>query len=395
MGSFLVNFHVRGATREAVQEALEEVVEGAAWVAGPLADWVSFWDEESSTQNTDRIQEVAQRVSKSLKAVVVAFMVHDSDVLFYWLFDRGKQRDSFNSWPDYFDETADEASPGDCDVFIQYCLPGTDRDELAPLLGSTSGASEDKSAGRQFVFEEERLQKLAKMLGISENAVFADYGNIDPETCEEELGVECIGIGSAGESGRPGPSASMPGWSAESAKQVFAAFGGSAIFDRLIARGASQQEISEAMRELVEIGKSAINGTPESIRELVRSSNVDVKGDQGAVMMRFAAQGGNVKCIRTLAELGADPRRVYPGAGTLLHIALLNPSVELMQTLIDLGIDPQTTNDAGQTPLAALGEHLQRTNLALGQLHGEAAKLWAERIQTWEAAEKFLAGKTK
>src|SRR5262245_19890517 len=187
MGTFLVNFHARTPLTKQAQKAIERVVE-RGWIANSGDGWFSFWDEEASQQSEERIESVAERVSKSLSAKVIAFLVHDSDIFCYWLYDSGRQIDKYNSHPHYWgDESIDAAAlRADCGALAKLCVPGKAVADLEHLLRQT----ED---GGDFVFAEERLQQLGPLLGINEEILMSDFGSIGVDVDPDEFGVVAIG----------------------------------------------------------------------------------------------------------------------------------------------------------------------------------------------------------
>ena len=196
MGAFLVNFHVRTDSSDEVRESLESL-ESSGWIAGPHQGWVSFWDEQASRQDTDRIEHLAAKVSQSTRRPLIAFMVHDSDVFCYWLYENGRQLDEFNSYPRYWgDEQIDEAAlAADADTLVKFCRPGTTAGQLRELLKQTTAADLGAEIEPAFVFAEECLMKLADLLGLREDAAMADYEQMDSEGSAEELGAEWVGSG--------------------------------------------------------------------------------------------------------------------------------------------------------------------------------------------------------
>ncbi|HEV3116128.1 MAG TPA: hypothetical protein VGY58_03695, partial [Gemmataceae bacterium] len=105
MGSFIVNINVRTDQRQAVERELRSLKPAAAWVTGAANGWITVYEEQTSTQDDRWIRELTERVSAGVHVPAIAFLVHDSDVLCYWLFDDGRLLDEFNSCPDYFDDS--------------------------------------------------------------------------------------------------------------------------------------------------------------------------------------------------------------------------------------------------------------------------------------------------
>jgi len=166
MGSFITNLHVRCADRHAVIAALRSLDAVPAYVRGSSeTTWTSIFPDAAGHDEAV-LPEMARALSKALQLPVIAFIVHDSDILRYWLCDGGEELDRYNSAPGYFTDE-DEATPpegGNPAVLTAYCLPGPSRDRLLRLLNS-----------EDFVFAEDRLAELAKILGIPERPAVDSY----------------------------------------------------------------------------------------------------------------------------------------------------------------------------------------------------------------------------
>lgn len=134
MGSFVTNLHVRDADRDAVMEALRSLDLVPAYVRGsPETPWTSIFPE-AGYQDDAALPEMARALSKALKRPVIAFIVHDSDIFLYWLCDDGKELDRYNSAPDYFAGQMTPPEGGNPDMLKVYCQPGTTTDHLLRLL---------------------------------------------------------------------------------------------------------------------------------------------------------------------------------------------------------------------------------------------------------------------
>src|SRR2546425_9700041 len=86
---------------------LRNLINTRAYVSSPRGGWVSVYEERTSLQDDEEIVRLARELSSHLEKPVIGFLVHDSDVLRYWLFEAGQLRDQFDSLPDYF-QPADE-----------------------------------------------------------------------------------------------------------------------------------------------------------------------------------------------------------------------------------------------------------------------------------------------
>src|SRR5262245_14091137 len=120
MGNFYVNFTTRGPDQASVAKSLRSAKRKA--IVGPSLDALTvFYDEQSDTQDDSEIRAVGETTSRDLNAPVLAVLNHDDDILAYWLFDKGKLVDEYNSCPGYFGDGDDTPSGGDaeklCDAF--------------------------------------------------------------------------------------------------------------------------------------------------------------------------------------------------------------------------------------------------------------------------------------
>ena len=99
MGSFYVNYTVRSADQAAVVKSLK----GRSAYVTPVKDGaLVVTDEAAEEQDPDKVREVGELLSKSLKTPVLAVLNHDDDMLWLGLFENGRLADEYNSWPDYF-----------------------------------------------------------------------------------------------------------------------------------------------------------------------------------------------------------------------------------------------------------------------------------------------------
>lgn len=156
MGTFLWSVHVKtddpGAVRAAVKAAAGRRAREVR-ITGPDNGWVT------ASTDTTALHDAATSIASKLKAEhAIAFHLHDSDVLFYWYFRRGKLADEYNSCPDYFAKPSrkDLAAVGKPAAF-------------AGLLDKRAQARWKKLLSRttDYVFQDERLVPMLKLLGIT------------------------------------------------------------------------------------------------------------------------------------------------------------------------------------------------------------------------------------
>lgn len=399
MGAFLVNFHVRTDSSERVCEALREAPVEHGWMAAGGEGWVSFWDEAASTQNADRIESLAGHVSDALQAPVIAFLVHDSDILCYWLYDAGKLLDQYNSCPGYWDEMisgddltedlADEASlAADCEVLARYCLAGTDPRRLEELLAQWTRAAMESGEMGKFVFEDERLRQLAQFLGLDQRVVSTDYGDFDRELSPDD--IEAVWVG-AGEPPERGLSPAGGGWTVTLPPTPLydAAIGDdTATIERLVAEGADINAISHPYA-FTALAMAAGQASPATLRRMV-ALGADVHKSGGATPLRCAVQAGRPDNVRVLAELGADVHESVREVGSLLHVAVLHVAPEVVRVLLELGVDPVRENARGHTPLRAVQFQLTGMRQALRMVGGRSMPELTEHLAKLEEIERLL-----
>jgi hypothetical protein len=161
MGGFYGSIQVRTTDRAAVKAAAE-LVAGAKKIhcmIGPeLNGWVGIYPE-----NNGQDDSFAAEIARQIDADVLHLMVHDDDVLAYWLWRNHELVDSYWSKPGYFGEEnreAEEKRRGDPEQF--RAIIGDNADRLEVLLEREESTT----------FESERLERFAKLLGI-QNAVTA------------------------------------------------------------------------------------------------------------------------------------------------------------------------------------------------------------------------------
>lgn len=171
MGAFIVNFQVRSIDVSALTGALGSIIQQRAYVSDVKNGWISVYDEITATQDPTEIIRVGSLLSKQLPAPVLAFLVHDSDILQYWLFANGGVEDEYNSVPDYWDDPSDEERTrvrGRPEIlFQQLGLPSNGT--LAAALHADDDA---------FVFAEERLAQVAAAISLDGERVAIDFRDL-------------------------------------------------------------------------------------------------------------------------------------------------------------------------------------------------------------------------
>jgi hypothetical protein len=425
MGAFIVNVNVRTQDRQAVERAVAALNPSAAWVTGAKNGWVTVYDEEASTQDDRRIRELSEHLSEALGAPAIAFLVHDSDFVCYWLCDGGRLIDEFNSCPDYFgddfgEDSDEDGEPGERggqpEVLFKYCAEGKQLADVQRVLYA-----------QRPLFSEEQLAELARLFGIDEERANTDFmsisvGEVDP------AGFGATFVGNSKPAAKRGRRAARlrlhePALDDDEDSDDDPASGPGAAPGNMLAmlQGLGLTTDPVQADPLVErlVQAAAANDTAEIDRLVAAGANVNGTAalqrptdDRTQPLPMLAGRGfsfpvtplqaalGNkhVEATRRLIELGADVKANHPLAGTPVHTAVLTGNVDLLRLVLDGGGDPNALNLRGQTPLQAL-EHFRQMLGQLGQggvlaaaLRGKAAGQVSEHLKKiMPSAEAFAA----
>lgn len=104
MGLFYANLTVYQPPREALFETLRRL--GRTAFVGPTElGYTVVFDQ------ADDIERLGREVTGRLSCTALAAMLHDDDVLYLWLFRRGRLLDCYDSLPGYFDPVAEPGPP--------------------------------------------------------------------------------------------------------------------------------------------------------------------------------------------------------------------------------------------------------------------------------------------
>jgi hypothetical protein len=170
MGASYTNLTVRGATQRAVADLLA----GRRAVVAPAHEGAVVVFDERSEQDQEVVSELAEHLSASLNAGVLALLVHDDDILWYRLYDAGQLADEYDSSPRYFDADAEPSAP-----------VGGDGARLAAVMGATHSAALDTVLRQSayveggYVFESQRHSDLARLLGLPGFAVGTAFASFE------------------------------------------------------------------------------------------------------------------------------------------------------------------------------------------------------------------------
>ena len=362
MGLFCVNFHLRTDDADAVVAAVRKRKLKDHRLLPAKDGWVSLYEERSSRQDERRIRDVGAKLSRDLNVPVMAFLIHDSDVARYWLYDNGGLVDEYNSRPDYFDAEAGGAesppSGGQAKVLLRYCRGGVTGEELANTLQA------------QEVLAEATVERLADALGIDPARALADYGRDD-----EHVDAAVVGAPATPESKvsqRTDP---------RSKKLVDAASRGDvATIDRLAGEGV------------------AIDGPgPMNIPGAGFLSRLGGMTTIAATPLFAALVHKQHAAVERLLVHGADPNQQDPNLGPAVHYAAVHGESGLLRALLERGGKANAPDVHGYTPLqriAGTRTAQERMTQSLSEEQLRANRAYALQValisQRWTECERIL-----
>jgi hypothetical protein len=400
MGAFVTNFHVRNSSRDAVDEALSQAGAEEFRITDSKQNWVSFYEEQAS-QDENRIKQLAEELSSQLGAACVAFMVHDSDIACYWLYDQGNMLDQYNSIPDYFDDDISAAEKrkvqGKADVFMRYCQKGVTRKQIEEVLRS------------DVTFAEDIISKLAEFLGIDPDRALQDYRDDD----DDDSGggprlLRAFGGDDDEEDNDDGDTAGGVGSMVQKMQEKYAHLLSphqvkTTEQGNALAQAAAAGDLAEINR-LVQAGAD-VNAPGMLSMESLGGGALPAMGQLPQVTatpLWAAASRGHAEAVKRLIELGANAKELHPLFGSALHAATQKGSPETVKVLLEAGVPADILNAQGMTARATLQpirnqiEMTMKMFQSMPQLKNQAGKLFEQMAGSkfptagWAKCEELL-----
>ncbi len=101
MGIFYSNITVKNVDQAAAAKYLEDG-KRQAYVSQTSNGYTVVFDKDADDSPTN-LQDLCLALSKVFRTVAFAVVVHDGDVFYYWLYEKGKLLDDYDSRPGSFE----------------------------------------------------------------------------------------------------------------------------------------------------------------------------------------------------------------------------------------------------------------------------------------------------
>ena len=179
MGAFYVNYTVKGADQKSVVCALSG---RKAFVSPEWNGFIVVYDEQSDKQDQGEIAKLARQLSAELRSTVLALLIHDSDILWFQLYEGGTLTDEYNSAPSYFSPSTGMSLPEGgkaerlCSVFQGKDVAKVERILRAPF--------------KEYPFANDRHADLVQALNLPTYAVGYGFRAVALEYLPEGLSAE-------------------------------------------------------------------------------------------------------------------------------------------------------------------------------------------------------------
>jgi len=183
MGAFYGNITLKGPSQESVADAL---CGRRAMVTPNIGHYIVAFDSVCDDQDAEATQALTSRLSGELRCPALAVIIHDDDVLGYFLFQDGQLIDWYNSCPSYFDFGSSKEPSGPT---------GGDAERLCAAFGVGNSQEVESILRKQqgnggYVFETERHRDLIRALSLPEVAVGTALASFDRGEYPEGLSAE-------------------------------------------------------------------------------------------------------------------------------------------------------------------------------------------------------------
>jgi ankyrin repeat protein len=360
MGAFFTNCHVRTSDKSSCVKALKGIVRSRAMITDAKNGWITVYDEGSESQDIEELRRLGQGLSARLKTAVFCFMVHDSDIFVYLLYDKGKFVDQFDSHPDYFGPITAERRKEWAGTFgrlVKFAKRGTTAEKIGKVLAKPQ------------TVEEKRTAQFAALMGIDQ-------------------GRACVGFKYAQETANSYQILYGRGYSTSQAELVEAVAKRDVSAVRaLLGKGVSPNQMDKLG---IPILVSAIRYEALEVAESLVAAGADVfaEGKMKGDALWIASAEGHRKILELLLRSAKGDARLPKSLEVAFASAALYGHLEIVRLLLESGADVNKADEKGNTPLmfasirGVEGEYERRTQRSLLQRPDRPKTDWPKIVET-------------
>lgn len=183
MGAFYGNITLKGPQQERIVATLRG---RRAIVTPKIGEYTVVFDSVCDDQDIDAMQALTSNLSGDLHCAAFTVIVHDDDVLAYFLYQDGQLTDWYNSAPDYFDFNSTKEPRGPV---------GGNAERLCAVFGAANSQEVNailrKPSGKGgYVFQTERHRDLVHALGLPEHSVGVALASFDRSEYPDGLSAD-------------------------------------------------------------------------------------------------------------------------------------------------------------------------------------------------------------
>lgn len=186
MGSFYTTIAVGSVQQEEIRAV---VGERRAFMSPPAGGFTVLYPDQRLFLNPTEVMSLCSGLSATVCGPVMMAMVHDDDIMYYWLWTEGALVDRYISDPSYYEPHPNGHQPygGDalelCRVFDSYSP-----EALKRTLYTAHGQE------NRYVFETDRHRDLVRLLGLPLFSAGIGFEYIEAGEVPEGLKLEQLGL---------------------------------------------------------------------------------------------------------------------------------------------------------------------------------------------------------
>jgi ankyrin repeat protein len=324
VGASYTNYHVRTSDKAACTKALRALIHSRALITEPKNGWITVYDETSESQDIEELRRLGKALSSKLKTAVFCFLVHDSDIFLYLLYERGKSVDQFDSRPDYFGPVSEEHRKewaGHFERLIKFAPRGTTVAKINEVME------------KHQIVEEFRAGDFASLMSIDSGRAQEGFKYAQ----EASHGYEIIHA--------RGYSTADAGLVEAVAKRDLS------TVRALLEKGVSPNQTGRLDEPLL---VSAIRFGQVEVAESLVAAGADVfarGGQLGGDSIWIASAEGHAKILELLLSKAKGDERLQRSLDVAFASAVAGGHLEAIRLLLDAGADANKCDEKGNTML--------------------------------------------